>query len=69
MKAALALMVASVLTAPCLAQVTLPTTGVDVEDYITAAITALGTVVAVAVGGYFAFLIIRKALGWGRKMA
>jgi hypothetical protein len=46
---------------------TLPTTGVDVDGFITATITALGTVVAVAVGGYFAFLLIKKGLMWGRK--
>jgi len=45
-------------------EVTLPNIGVDVSDYVTAGITALGAVVAVAVGGYAAFLIVRKALKW-----
>ena len=54
---------------PAMAQVTLPTTGVDVEGHVTAGITALGAVVLVVVGGFFAFLVIRKGLGWARKMA
>lgn len=49
--------------------VVLPETGVDVGAYISAGILALGAVVGVAVGGYIAFLIIRKALRWsGRSM-
>lgn len=46
--------------------VSIPETGVDIAGYITSAITALGGVVAVAVGGYFAFLGIKAALKWGR---
>jgi len=49
------------------AEVTLPTTGVDVGEYITAGITALGAVVAVAIGGYVAFLLIKKACKWVSK--
>lgn len=49
------------------AQVTLPDTGVDVGAFVTATITALGAVVLVVVGGYFAFLLVRKAIQWGRK--
>lgn len=49
--------------------VTLPSTGIDVGEYVTAAITALGSVLAVVVGGYFAFLLVKKALRWaGRAM-
>ncbi len=49
------------------AQVTLPTevTGaVDVAGYVTALITALAAVVAVVVGGFFAFRVIKMALRW-----
>lgn len=49
-----------------LGQVSLPATGVDVAGYVTAAITALGAVVLVAVGGYFAFVVIRLGLRWAR---
>ncbi len=48
--------------------VTIPDTGIDVGGYITAGITALGAVAAVAVGGYFAFLVVRRALRWGNKI-
>ncbi len=44
-------------------EVTLPTT-VNVGDYASAAITLMASVVAVAVGGYAAFLVVRKALRW-----
>jgi hypothetical protein len=46
--------------------ITLPVTGVDLPGHVTAAITAMGSVVVVVVGGYFAFLIIRKGLQWAR---
>lgn len=50
--------------------VTLPDTGVNIADYISAGITYMGGVVAVAVGGYAAFLIVRKALRWiGRALS
>jgi len=47
--------------------VTLPSTGIDVAEYVTAAITALGVVLAAVVGGYFAFLLIKKAMRWAGK--
>lgn len=47
--------------------VTLPDTGVNVADYISKGITTMGAVVAVAVGGYVAFKVVRKALGWINK--
>ena len=53
-----------------LAEVTIPASGVAVDEFITAGITALGAVAAVAVGGYFAFLIVRKGLRWaGRALS
>lgn len=51
------------------ASTTLPSTGCDVSALITAGITAMGAVAAVAVGGYVAFKVVKKALGWvGRAM-
>ncbi len=47
----------------------LPDTGCDVSGLITDGITAMGAVAAVAVGGYVAFKIVKKALSWvGRAM-
>ena len=55
---------ALVLSSAASAQVSLPATGVDVAGYITALITGLGAVVAVAVGGFAAFMLIRAGLRW-----
>ena len=54
---------------PAVAQVTLPDPGVDVADYVTLAIAALGVTVAAVVGGYIAFLIIRKGMRWAGSFA
>lgn len=59
--------VSSIATLPASAQVTLPDTGVDVGGAVTATITGLGLVVVTVVGGYFAFLLVRKAMQWGRR--
>ena len=48
--------------------VKLPEIGIDVASYAGAAITALGAVAAVAVGGYVAFLLVRKGLTWLRRI-
>ena len=40
--------------------------GVDVGVLIQEGITTLGSVVAIAVGGYAAFLIVKKGLMWLR---
>lgn len=45
---------------------TLPDTGTDIAAFITVAITGIGAIVAVVVGGYFAFLLIRKGMKWGK---
>ncbi len=51
------------------ANAALPDTGCDVSGLITDGITAMGAVAAVAVGGYVAFKIVKKALSWvGRAM-
>jgi hypothetical protein len=53
------------------AEVTIPNclgTGVTMGDYITAAITTLGAVVAVVVGGYFAFRIVVMGMKWVRHL-
>ena len=43
---------------------------VDISNYITAGVTALGTVVAAAVAGYCGFLVIRKGIRWiGRALS
>ena len=39
---------------------------VDMSSYITAGVTALGTVVAAAVAAYCGFLIVRKGIKWIR---
>ena len=46
--------------------VTLPSTGVDVAGYATSAITSLGAVVAVCVGGVVAFMLVRAGIRWIR---
>ena len=48
------------------AAVTLPNTGVDVAALATSAITSLGGVVAVCVGGVVAFMLVRAGLRWVR---
>lgn len=45
--------------------VTLPNTGVDVAGYVTAIILGLGAIVALCVGGTFAFMLV----SWGVKKA
>jgi len=40
--------------------------GVDVGALITTGIGALGAVVGIAVGGYAAFLVVRRGLVWLR---
>lgn len=46
------------------ATVTLPETGIDIPGWIAAIIAALGAIVAVAMGGYCAFLLVKKAFKW-----
>jgi len=68
-KTAIVLASAGAMIAEAHAEVTLPTTGVNVGEYITAGITAVAAVIGIAVGGYIAFLIVKKALRWaGRAM-
>ena len=50
------------------AAVTLPDTGVDVAGYASAAITSLGSIVAVVIGGTVAFILIRAGVRWIRGM-
>ena len=60
--------IAGALTAPLAFcegnSVTIPDCGVNVAEYATAAITALGGVVAAVALGYVGFLVIRKGLRW-----
>jgi len=65
---ALALLVAGgIVSTASATDITLPDTGIDIGAYITAAITALAAPVGVAIGGWFAWLLIRKAIKWARK--
>ena len=45
---------------------TLPDIGVNVADYASAAITSLGAVVAVCVGGVVCFMIVKWGIRWVR---
>ena len=54
---------------PIVATVTLPDVGLNMADLVQAGITALGAVVVVVVGGYFAFLAIRLGMKWARRIA
>ncbi len=47
-----------------MAQVSLPDTGVDVPAHIDAAIVILGTIVVAAIGGFFAFAVIKTGMRW-----
>lgn len=49
------------------AEVVVPETGVDVAGFISAGIDTMGTIAAVAIGGYVAFLCVRKGLRWLRS--
>ena len=42
--------------------------GVDMPGVITALVTALGAVVVAAITAWAAFLVVRKALRWVRKV-
>ena len=46
------------------AQVTLPDTGIDIPGHVTAGITAMGLIAGAALGGYMAFLLIRRGMRW-----
>ena len=37
------------------------------QDHVVAAIAGMGAIVAVVIGGFFAFMLIRKALQWARR--
>ena len=68
-KLALALALAGAPYAFCEgASVTIPDCGINMADYATAAITAIGSVVAAVALGYVGFLVIRKGLRWLRTL-
>jgi len=48
--------------------VTLVDTGANVTGHINAAILSLGAVAAVAVAGYFAFMVIKRGIRWASMM-
>lgn len=45
----------------------IPTTGIDMAGWVDAGIVAIGTVLAAVVGGFFAFLVIKKAMRWAGR--
>lgn len=49
------------------AQATLPDTGVDVSEYVSAAITQMGTIMGTVIAGFCAFLVIRKGMSAARR--
>ena len=61
----LALLVMALCATPAFATgVTLPTTGVDVDGTIDAAVTALGAIAATAVAAWAAFKVVKMGLRW-----
>ena len=42
----------------------LPNVGITIGEYVNLVIAGLGLVIALVLGGYFAFLIIRRAMRW-----
>lgn len=48
--------------------VSIPDSGVDIAQYATAAITTLGGVVAVCVGGVICFMVVRWGIRWVRSI-
>lgn len=64
--------VAAATALPMMAQesqaVTIPETGVDISGYVSTAITSIGGVIAVCVGGFFAFLLIKKGVKFASSM-
>lgn len=58
------LVLVAILTPYSIAEITLPDTGIDTAGHVSVAITALGEIVLVIVGGFFAFKVIHLALRW-----
>lgn len=46
------------------ATVTLPDTGIEMEEYVAAGILALGATAAAAIGGYVAYAIVIRSVRW-----
>jgi len=46
------------------ATVTLPSTGIAMEEYVAAGILALGATAAAAIGGYVAYAIVIRSVRW-----
>ena len=47
-----------------LGDIEIPDLGFDLGELISASVNLLGSIVATAVGGYVAFLLVRRALRW-----
>ena len=56
-------------TYPTTVAAALTDTGIDMGGLVGECIAAAGAVLGVCVVGYFAFLIIRKAMRWGARAA
>jgi hypothetical protein len=54
-------------TALAVAEPVVVTELVDVDAGITTAITTIAGTVAACVGGWFGFMLVRKAMRWGRR--
>lgn len=51
-------------TSGAFATVTLPDTGIEMEEYVAAGILALGATAAAAIGGYVAYAIVIRSVRW-----
>lgn len=51
-----------------LGQVTLPDTGVDVTEYITAMVTAIGLVLAAAMAAGVAFYVVKRGYALAKRL-
>lgn len=68
MKKVLSLLVFALLASSAAAQVVIPDIGVDVGGFVTSAITVIGGIIAIAIGGAFAFMIVRKGFSWASSL-
>lgn len=65
--AAIAIALSSGAPAYAVAEAVTVTELVDVESGITTAVTTIAGTVAVCVGAWFGFMLVRKGMRWGRR--
>lgn len=46
----------------------LPDTGIDFETMVVEVVSKIGVVVGLVVAAYFAFLVVRRLMSWGRRI-